>query len=153
MQSVEPGKKINAATDFQVGQQGVTADDIAKLLRQELNSYNAAWVRMKTPTITSTLRIYIPAPVGNIVATPIQVLSTDTNRYRVLMDAYSETGSGTFRLFLGQTNSDAYQGAGFRFDNSQSHPLQVFWGSDLYVGADPANTVGGYFNLIIERFR
>ena len=158
--STNPGRAINSAAGIEtvdypvreIGHAGISAEDIAHILRRELESYDGAFVRIKVPTVTSTMRVYIPAPVSGQPAIPIQFLSVDPNRYRILIDSYGDS-AGTFRLFLGQTSGDALSGTGFRMDSTQSHPLQVFWGSDLWVGADPANTVGGYFNAIVERYR
>ena len=153
-QSVDPTHILQGTNIARgAGLAGATQEDIAAILRRELRTYYAAPVRLEVPTVIATVRMYLAAPVSGVSAAPVQLLSVDTNRYRVLIDAYSETGAGTFRLFLGQTSSDAVPGAGFRFDNSQSHPIQIYWGSDMWVSADPANTVGGYVNLIVERFK
>jgi len=154
-QTVDPRKKLQGSNVLKYVNpaQGFTADDVAVLLRDTLAEYRAMPVRLDSPTVISTMRIYVPAPVGNIPVPPIQVLSLDVNRYRITIDAYADSGSSTFRLFIGSTPSDALNGSGFRFDSTQSHPIQLFWGSDLYLGADTANTVGGYFNLVIERYR
>lgn len=152
-QTVDPRKVAQGPIeDRYTGLSGTTADDVAALLRQELRSYMGMPVRLEIPTVISTVRMYVPAPVSSVAAAPTQLLSVDTNRYRILLDAYAD-GAGTFRLFLGQTASDAISGSGFRFDSTQAHPIQIHWGSDLYVGADPANAVGGYVNVIVERFR
>jgi hypothetical protein len=134
----------------------------AILIEAQRHVHNASWQRALAPNQVTTGGTFFPAPSGNAnLATAVQILAYDPQRYRVTLHPWINGTGVTGTIWVGREQGDVSQStsgvpmgafplqAG---NGNANNETSFYWGDTMYAAIDLNATVDTWLFYTIERY-